>query len=582
MTEREGGAPPPAPTAEAPVASPDWELRLSQLEAQSKTLTQDFKTLRTLLERVVEHRQKSHNELVLLLTTLVGRLPMNDVGAVVARLVEHNTNVSQYLAALLKGTAEADIPQPKVLVTLEQARRQLTAALKPGVEELLRLDTPFEKELLEALAEHHETFFSPRMVRANRCFIKGHVPRERILREFGEAALSFFHDVTTDPKLNPRPKPEEIALAFKPDFETLLQQNPAALPQKKDELLALYHKVQRSKAPTEEARAQRIAFQKLSFLIELLHYYEHQNTESPDVVFAQRLPALIEQLVLSGHQETIEEKMLIQAEGLLEYIISPEHRQMLINNLGKTGGPAKALKYVLRLRAENPPDADDLIAEFIRHLVPSTKAPAAPELLPILRLIHPQMQRSVIKAIIAYERLRKADAEALGKALGEALGFSGVLEEVKAQPALPPEVERQMAWAKIKELIVVRNDPTAIAAAIRERLNAKYDSEEIRQSWITLIEAEPLALIRIFCQIPYRGDGKTDSIARPVLETYVTRLTHEKYAATYKKIVNSLRNMFAAKPDSPTLVNFLALVRWVDPEAANRIAHDIGMAVTAH
>lgn len=582
MTEREGGTTPPAPTADAPAASPDWELRLSQLEAQSKTLAQDFKTLRSLLERVVEHRQKSHNELVLLLTTLVGRLPMNDVGVVVARLVEHNTNVSQYLAALLKGTAEADIPQPKVLVTLEQARRQLTAALKPAVDEVLRLDTPFEKELLEALPERHETFFSPRMVRANRCFIKGHVARERIVREFGEAALGFFQDVTTDPKLNPRPKPEEIALAFKPDFEALLQQNPAALAQKRDELLALYHKVQRSKAPTEEARAQRIAFQKLSFLIELLHYYENQNTESPDVVFAQRLPALSEQLVLSGQQETIEEKLLIQAEELLSHIISPEHRQMLINNLGKTGGPAKTLKYVLRLRAENPPDADNVIAEFIRQLIPSAKAPAAQELLPVLRLIHPQMQRSVTKAIISYERLRKADAEALGKALGEALGFAGVLEEVKAQPALPPEVERQMAWAKIKELIVLRNDPTAIAGAIRERLNAKYDSEEIRQSWITLIEAEPLALIRIFCQIPYRGDGKTDSIARPVLETYVTRLMHEKYAATYKKIVNSLRNLHAAKPDSPTLVNFLALVRWVDAEAANRIAHDIGMAVTAH
>jgi hypothetical protein len=565
-----------------PAANPQLELRLSQLEAQFKTLSHDFKTLRSLLERIAEHRQKSHNELVLLLTGLVGRLPINDVGVVVAKLVEHNTNVSQYLAALVKGTAEADIPQPQVLVTLEQARRRLSAALKPAVDELLRLDTPFEKELLASLAEQPEAFFSPRMVRANRCFIKGLVPRERILREFGETALGFFQDVTTDPKLNPRPKPEEIALAFKPDFETVLQQNPAALPQKRDELLALYRRVGRSKAPTEEARGQRIAFQKLSFLIELLHYYDHQNTESPDVIFAQRLPALIEQLVLSGPQEVIEEKLLVQAEGLLNHIISPEHRQMLINNLGKTGGPGKTLKYVLRLRSENPPDADNLIAEFIRHLVPSAKAPPAQELLPALRLIHPQMQRPVLKAIIAYERLRKPDAEALGKALGDALGFSGVLEEVKAQPALPPEVERQMAWAKIKELIVVRNDPTAIAAAIRERLNAKYDSEEIRQSWITLIEAEPLALIRIFCQIPYRGDGKTDSIARPVLETYVTRLTHEKYAATYKKIVNSLRNMFAAKPDSPTLVNFLALVRWVDAEAANRIAHDIGMAVAAH
>ena len=52
------------------------------------------------------------------------------------------------------------------------------------------------------------------------------------------------------------------------------------------------------------------------------------------------------------------------------------------------------------------------------------------------------------------------------------------------------------------------------------------------------------------------ADGRTDSIARPVMETYVTRLTHEKYTAVYHKIVNSLRNMFRAKPDSPTLLNF--------------------------
>jgi hypothetical protein len=57
----------------------------------------------------------------------------------------------------------------------------------------------------------------------------------------------------------------------------------------------------------------------------------------------------------------------------------------------------------------------------------------------------------------------------------------------------------------------------------------------------------------------------------------VTRLTHEKYAATHRKVVNSLKSMFAARPDHPTLVNFLALVRWVDPEAANRLGADIGM-----
>lgn len=62
----------------------------------------------------------------------------------------------------------------------------------------------------------------------------------------------------------------------------------------------------------------------------------------------------------------------------------------------------------------------------------------------------------------------------------------------------------------------------------------------------------------------------------------MTRLTHEKYAAVYQKVVTSLRNMFKAKPDSPTLLNFLALVRWACPEAADKICADIGMAVPAH
>ncbi|HYG36650.1 MAG TPA: hypothetical protein VEC99_17785, partial [Clostridia bacterium] len=131
------------------------------------------------------------------------------------------------------------------------------------------------------------------------------------------------------------------------------------------------------------------------------------------------------------------------------------------------------------------------------------------------------------------------------------------------------------------DLISRRTEANAVANAIRDRLHAKYDADEIRQSWITLTEADPMSLIRIFCHLPYLPTGKTDPIARTVLETYVTRLTHEKYAATYKKVVNSLKNMFAAKPDSPTLLTFIALVRWVDAEAANKLSADIGMPVTA-
>jgi hypothetical protein len=188
----------------------------------------------------------------------------------------------------------------------------------------------------------------------------------------------------------------------------------------------------------------------------------------------------------------------------------------------------------------------------------------------------------VVKAIMAYDRIQKAEAETLGKALGAELGLKGLEEEVRAQEALPPEMERQIAWAKIHELITQRTDAAAVADMMRDRLHAKYDADEIRQSWITLTEADPMSLIRIFCQLPFRADGRTDPIARTVMETYVTRLTHEKYAATYHKIVNSLRNMFRAKPDSPTLLNFVALVKWAGPEAANKLCADVGMPVPTH
>src|SRR6476620_10102745 len=92
--------------------------RVGQLEADKAGLAQENKTLRTLLERVIEHRQKTHGELVLVLSGLVSKLPINDVGVVVARLVEHNSHVSEYLAMLLKGKADAALPQPMILKAL--------------------------------------------------------------------------------------------------------------------------------------------------------------------------------------------------------------------------------------------------------------------------------------------------------------------------------------------------------------------------------------------------------------------------------------------------------------------------------
>jgi hypothetical protein len=77
--------------------------------------------------------------------------------------------------------------------------------------------------------------------------------------------------------------------------------------------------------------------------------------------------------------------------------------------------------------------------------------------------------------------------------------------------------------------------------------------------------------------LPYLPDGSTDAIAPNVMETYVRRLTHEKYAATYNKVVNSLKNMCQANPSSPTLVNFLALIKWVDADAAKKLSAEVQM-----
>jgi hypothetical protein len=515
---------------------------------------------------------------VLLLTSLVSRLPLNDVGGFVAQLVEHHTSTSRFLGALAKGTHEADMPAQTVLKTLDQTRRDLGAALKPVVEELIALNTSLERELLEGFIKQPESFFSPEALRARRCFAKCQVPRERVVRQFGPEALVLFQDMTTDPKLNPRPKPDEILLGFRPDFDAVLPQVAQVPPDKRQELKALHDIMLQSRIASDASRQQKIAFLKLSFLIELLHYYEHQNTEAPDVIFAQRLPALVEQLVTPAAAEPIDEKMLKLAESLMANVINPDHRQMIINNVGKGGGSATTVRYVLKFRSDRLPELDQLLADFVKHLLATHQpSPQPGPIAAILKLIKPELQRIIVKSVLRSDRLRREEAEVLGRGLASELGLSGLEQQMKAEEVVPPEVERQLAWGKIKDLISRRGDAPTIAQAMRERLHARYDSDEIKQSWIVLTEADPISLIRIFCQLPYLPDGTTDAIARPVMESYVTRLTHEKYVATYHKIVTSLKSMFRAKADSPTLLNFMALVRWVDPEAAGKLATDVGM-----
>ena len=53
---------------------PDVRLRLQDAEVQCRVLEQENKTLRGLLEKVVEHRKKSHSELVTLVTTLATKI----------------------------------------------------------------------------------------------------------------------------------------------------------------------------------------------------------------------------------------------------------------------------------------------------------------------------------------------------------------------------------------------------------------------------------------------------------------------------------------------------------------------------
>jgi hypothetical protein len=298
------------------------------------------------------------------------------------------------------------------------------------------------------------------------------------------------------------------------------------------------------------------------------------------VIFAQRLPVLVEQLALAPGQEALDEKWIAQAESLLAFIIALDHRLMVISNIGKSGGLARMLKFVLRLRVEKIPDENESVHDFVRAIVPppSEKPPGAKSVAGLLKLItYETRQKLIIRGIMGSDRMKREEAESLGRAIAAELGLKGLEEEARPKTNLSPEVERELAWDKIKELILSRADPAAVAAAIRDRLHAKYDSDEVKQSWITLVESEPISFIRTFCQLPYLSDGRTDPIARAVLETYVTRLTHEKYASTYAKVLSSLKNMFKAKHDSPTLLNFVALVKWVDAEAANKLSRDIGL-----
>jgi hypothetical protein len=552
----------------------DWpgvKSRLQDAEVQCRVLEQENLGLRGLLQKVVEHRKKSHSELVTLVTTLATKMPINDVGMIITRLMEHGASVNEVCSAIISGRNEENLLQPAILRALDKSKSELTAAIKPLVEEMIRLEAPLDPVQLRELIDHPENYFSPAGKRANRGYVKGQVPQELIIRDFGEEALMFFKNMTTDAVNNPRPRPEEIMLAFRSDFEELMRQSSPLSEAKREALQLLHRRIRQSR----ESRAQKEAFLKLSFVLELLHYYDNQNTELPDVIFAQRLPPLIEQLVVTGENDPLDENRLQLVEALLAHIINLDYRHAVINNFGKTGGAARTARFVLTFRAAVLPDHHPTTLDFVRHLVGTQKQPASAPIAAVLRFLTSEGQSVMVRALHNTDRLRREDGETLARELLKRLGLPEL--PVRAEVAAPvkPAVD---PWVAIKEMIAQRATPGDITEAVRKQLHAKYDADEVKQSWLALTESDPMTFVRVFSLLPYLPDGQTDPIAPAVLETFASRLTHEKYLTTYAGVIGALRKLHKVKADSPALVNFIALVRWVDPASADRIAQDVGIA----
>ena len=55
---------------------------------------------------------------------------------------------------------------------------------------------------------------------------------------------------------------------------------------------------------------------------------------------------------MPDNQDELNENSVARVEELLAFIISGDHRHMVVNNIGKNGGVARTLKFVLKLRTE--------------------------------------------------------------------------------------------------------------------------------------------------------------------------------------------------------------------------------------
>ncbi len=139
-----------------------------------------------------------------------------------------------------------------------------------------------------------------------------------------------------------------------------------------------------------------------------------------DVVFAQRLPGAIEQLVLGGSSEELDLKLIERAGRLLGCIINPGHRQMVINNINKGGGIRRLLKYVLRLQTPKASDLDETVPEFIKALVPNRAVPPKAHDLQTaaIQLIDETMRKTVLRALMPTDRINRNDSGLTGESYG--------------------------------------------------------------------------------------------------------------------------------------------------------------------
>jgi len=152
----------------------------------------------------------------------------------------------------------------------------------------------------------------------------------------------------------------------------------------------------------------------VSLLLELLHYYENQNTEAPDAVFASGCRPH-RAVGAQRPQDKLDERLITQAEGLLAYVITPEHRQWWLTTWAKPAEPRRA--SIRHASARGKVLASDPDTSFAISSNTSSRPESAParSLVPVLSLIPADMQLLVIVGIMDCDRIRKPEAEALAK-----------------------------------------------------------------------------------------------------------------------------------------------------------------------